>query len=118
MAGETFEIELYHPSAIPGAGAQTESLGACKIISRVVFLTVTEHSGDAHLVPLADIVDFDRAQPKYTTTIGKTYYPRRVDLPDRIFVETTSGHARAVGGDQIARLVRSKADHSGGRVSW
>lgn len=113
-----YAIELYHPSAIPGAGAQTEPLGACKIITKNVFVTVTEHSGDARLVLLDELAEVDRMQPRLTTMTGRAVYPRRVDLPDKIFVETASGHARAVSGDRIARLVASKRAGPTGRVSW
>ena len=114
----TYEIELFHPTALHGAGAQMESLGACKIITRNVFVTVTEHSGDAHLVLLDELTELDRTQPRYVTVIGKTVYPRSLDLPDKIFVETASGHARAVSGDQIAKIVRKGGDMRGtGRLS-
>jgi hypothetical protein len=114
----TYDIELFHPTALPGAGAQTESLGSCKIITRNVFVTVTEHNGDAHLVLLDELTELDRTQPRYTTIIGKTFYPRRVDLPNKIFVETASGHARAVNGDQIARIHRHGGEAQGsGRLS-
>ncbi|MCC6742246.1 MAG: hypothetical protein IT175_00145 [Acidobacteria bacterium] len=114
----TYDIELFHPSALPGAGARTESLGTCRIITRNVFVTVTEHSGDAHLVILDELTELDRTQPRYVTVHGKTSYPRRVDLPDKIFVETSSGHARAIAGDQIARIVRQGSDNRGtGRIS-
>lgn len=113
----TYDIELFHPTALPGAGAQTESLGACKIITRNVFVTVTEHSGDAHLILLDELTELDRTQARYVTVIGKTFYPRRVDLPDKIFVELASGHARAVSGDQIAKISRQGSDsHGTGRI--
>ncbi len=115
----TYEIELFLPSARPGAGAQTELLGTCKIITRNVFVTVTEHGGEARLVLLDEIVSLDRPASRYVTTTGKSCYPRSIDLPDKIFVETASGHVRAVSGDQIARLtlvVRRGAPT--GRVAW
>ena len=115
----TYEIELFHPSALSGAGAQTESLGQCKIITRNVFITVTEHNGDAHLVLLDELAEVDRTQPRLQTVTGRTLYPRRVDLPAKIFVETATGHARAVGGDQIARLTASKrSSPKTGRLTW
>ena len=115
----TYEIELFHPSAIPGSGALTESLGPCKIITRNVFITVTEHNGSAHLVLLDELTEVDRTQPRLQTVTGRTLYPRKVDLPNKIFVETADGHARAVGGDQIARLVASKRSApKTGRLTW
>lgn len=114
----TYDIELFHPTALHGAGAQTESLGACKIITRNVFVTVVEMNGDAHLVLLDELTELDRTLPRYVTIIGKTVYPRRVDLPEKIFIETASGHARAVNGDQIARILRQGSDTRGtGRIS-
>jgi hypothetical protein len=115
----TYEIELFHPSALHGAGAQTESLGLCKIITRNVFVTVTEHNGDAHLILLDELAEVDRTQSRLTTVTGRMLYPRRIDLPTKIFVETASGHARAVGGDQIARLIASKREQpKTGRLTW
>ena len=111
--GITYNIELYHPTALQGAGAQTESLGACKIITRNVFVTVTEHNGDAHLVLLDELTELDRTQPRYVTIVGKAVFPRRVDLPDKIFVETASGHARAVSGDQVAKIHRVSGEGLG-----
>ena len=67
----TYEIELFIPSARPGAAAVTETLGACKIISRNVFVTVTEHNGSAHLVLLDELTELDRTQPRYATVTGK-----------------------------------------------
>jgi len=114
-----YDIELFHPSAIPGAAAMTETLGACKIITKNVFITVTEHNGDAHLMLLDELTVVDCAQPRITTAIGRTFYPRRIDFPAKIFVETATGHARAISGDQIARLVASKREGpKTGRVSW
>ena len=114
----TFEIGLFIPTARPGAAAQTESLGPCSILSKSVFLTVTEHNGEARALPLSEVVEGDRVANRITTSIGRTLYPRRVDLPGKIFVETNAGYARAVNGDQIARLVRAKRDVPAGRVSW
>lgn len=115
----TYEIELFHPSAKPGGAAQTESLGECKIVTKNVFVTITEHSGDAHLVLLDEIVSLDRTQPAYVTVSGRTSYPRRIDLPAKIYVEMPSGYARAIAGDAIARLVLVRRDTSNrGRVSW
>jgi hypothetical protein len=113
-----FEIILFIPTARPGDAAQTESLGLCSILSKSIFVTITEHNGEAHGLPLSEVVEFDRAANRIATSIGRTLYPRRVDLPGKIFVETTTGHARAVNGDQIARLVRAKRDVPVGRVSW
>lgn len=114
-----FTIDLFLPSALSGAGQQTESLGACKVISKNVFVTITEHSGDARVVPLDDVVEIDRRQPRLTTTMGRTVYPRRVDFPDKIFVETTTGHARTVAGDQIAHVaITKRTSATSGRVSW
>ncbi|MGG7379623.1 hypothetical protein ACQ7B2_13005, partial [Escherichia coli] len=79
--------------AQPGVGAQTESLGQCKIISHPVFMTVVEHNGDARLIGLDDVIEVDRRQPKIATTRGKVYHPRRIDLPDKIYVETSNGYA-------------------------
>lgn len=103
-----YNIDLYLPSALPGAASQTESLGRCRVISRNVFVTVTEHNGNAHVVSLDEVVELDRTVPRYTTTSGRTCLPRRVDLPDKIFVETPGGYARTVVGDQVARLVGVK----------
>ncbi|MBK6313126.1 MAG: hypothetical protein IPF53_02095 [Blastocatellia bacterium] len=115
----SYDIELYLPTALHGAGSQTESLGVCKIITRNVFVTVTEHNGDAHLVLLDEMTELDRTQPRYVTVIGKTVFPRRVDLPSKIFVETAAGQARAINGDQIARIVRQGGDSRGtGRISF
>jgi hypothetical protein len=115
----TYEIDLLHPSAIPGAAAQTESLGPCQIITRNVFITVTEHNGNAHLILLDELTEVDRVQPRLQTVTGRTLYPRRVDLPAKIFVETSSGHARAVGGDQIARLIATRRTApKTGRLTW
>jgi hypothetical protein len=116
----TYEIELFIPSARPGAAAVTETLGACKIISRNVFVTVTEHNGSAHLVLLDELTELDRTQPRFATVTGKVVYPRRLDLPDKIFVETATGHARAVAGEQIARVTaaRASAPRTTGRLSW
>ncbi|MDQ2675612.1 MAG: hypothetical protein M3Y34_02290, partial [Actinomycetota bacterium] len=75
----TYEIELFHPSALPGAGAKTESLGPCRIVTKNVFVTVTEHSGGAHVVLLEELVAVDRTAPSYVTAAGRTCYPRRVD---------------------------------------
>lgn len=114
----TYDIELFHPNALPGAGARTESLGTCKIITRNVFITVTEHNGEARLVLLDELTELDRTQPRFVTIIGKTVYPRRVDLPSKIFVETSTGHARSINGDQIARIVRQGSDTRGsGRIT-
>jgi hypothetical protein len=113
-----FEIGLLIPTARPGAAALTESLGPCSILSKSVFFTVTEHNGEAHAVPLSDVVEYDRAGNRITTSMGRTLYPRRVDLPSKIFVETNAGYARAVSGDQIARLVRARRDVPTGRVCW
>lgn len=115
----TYDIDLFLPSALRGAGAQTEHLGTCKVISRNVFVTVTEHSGEAHLVLLDEIVELDRVQPRYVTVIGKTVYPKHVDLPDKIYVELASGHSRAVGGDQIARIARhDRHDRGTDRIAF
>jgi hypothetical protein len=115
----TYDIELFLPSALSGAGQQTESLGACKIISRNVFVTITEHNGDAHVILLDEISELDRAQHRMTTTTGRTIYPRRLDFPDKIFIETATGHARAIAGDQIARVTAAKQTAPRtGRVSW
>src|SRR5687767_9382805 len=99
-----FEIELFFPSARPGAAAEVENLGMCKIVSPNIFLSIVEHSGDAHLVPLNDVVSVDVAEHRYTTAHGRTMYPRRIDFPDHFFVETGAGHARSIKGDQIARV--------------
>ena len=106
----TFEIEIFLPSSPMGRGALTETLGPCKVITHPLFVTVTEHNNDAHLVGLADIVLLDRAQRSYTTMSGRVSYPRRIDLPDRIYVELSSGYARALDGDRIARMVRTKRE--------
>jgi hypothetical protein len=115
----TYEIELFHPSALPGAGAQTEVLGPCRILTKNVFVTVTEHNGTAHVVLLDEISVLDRTAPFYVTLTGKTFYPRRVDFPSRIYVETQSGHARALASDTIARMTIARRDSQNhGRVSW
>jgi hypothetical protein len=113
-----YDVELYHVSAVPGPGAATEPLGPCKIITKNVFVTVTQHSGEARVVLLDELVEVDRTQPRLTTVTGRTVYPRRVDLPAKIFVETASGHARSVSGDRIARLVATKREGPAGRISW
>ncbi len=114
-----YDIELFQPNTPPSAGARTDSLGSCKIITRNVFVTVTEHNGDAHLVLLDELSELDRMLPRLTTTIGRAHYPRRIDLPAKIFVETESGHARAVNGDQIARMTATKREApKTGRISW
>jgi len=114
-----FTIDLFLPSALPGAGQKSESLGVCRVISKNVFVTITEHNGDARVVPLDDLVEIDRRQPRVTTTMGRTLYPRRIDFPDKIFVETTTGHARTLAGDQIAHVAIAKGTTaSTGRVSW
>lgn len=114
-----YDIELFHPSAIPGAGAQTESLGPCKIITKNVFVTVTEPSGAAHVILLDELTELDRSEHRITTVTGKTVYPRRIDLPDKIFVETGAGYARAVAGDSIARITASRRETPRtGRLSW
>lgn len=113
-----FDIELFYPTSKPGAAAEVESLGECRIISPNVFLTVTEHNGEAKLVALDDVVDVDCAHHRYTTAHGRTLYPRRIDFPDHIYVETHTGHARTINGVQIARLTRSKRDTPGKGVSW
>ena len=112
-----FEIDLFFPSAMPGAASKTETLGLCKVLTHPVFVTVTERNGDARLVALAEIAELDRAEKRFTTTRGKACFPRRIDFPDKIYVETGSGHARAIKGDQIARLVR-RGDTSSLKVSW
>lgn len=104
----TYEIELFLPSALPGAGAQTDSLGACRIITRNVFVTITEQNGDANLILLDEVLELDRTLPRLTTVLGRTIYPKRLDFPDRIFVETGTGHARAINGDQIARVTATR----------
>lgn len=116
----TYEIELFIPSARPGAAALTESLGPCKIITRNVFVTVTERNGAAHLVLLDELSELDRTQTRYATVTGKVVYPRRLDLPDKIFIETATGHARAITGDQIAKITASStaAPRTTGRLSW
>lgn len=115
----TFEIELFMPTALHGGGAHTESLGLCRIITRTVFLTVTEHNGDAHLVSLEEVTELDRTNHRYSTILGRTLYPRQIDLPDKIYVEVLSGHARALSGDQIARLVRSgRETPTTGKLGW
>lgn len=114
----TFEIEIFFPASVPGTGAKTETLGLCKIITQPVFVTVTEHNGDAKLVGLEAIVELDREAKTYLTALGKAFHPRRIDLPDRIYVEVSSGYARAIDGDQIARMKRAKGDSSGLRISW
>lgn len=115
----TYEIELFLPSALPGAGALTETLGPCKIITKNVFVTVTEQSGEARLMLLDELAALDRSQGRLVTVLGKTCYPRRIDLPAKIFVETASGHARAVGGDQIARLTLVRRQGAAGaRIAW
>ena len=113
-----FEVELYFPTARPGAAAEVESLGECKVLTPNVFITVTEHNGEAHLVALDGIVEIDQAQHRYTTALGRTLYPRQIDFPDHFFVETQTGHARPIKGVQIARLVRSKRDAPGKGVTW
>ena len=113
-----FEIELYFPTAKPGAAAETESLGPCKPISQNLFLTITEHNGEARLVPFNDVVEVDVANHRYVSAHGRTFYPRRIDLPDHFMVETAAGYARTVKGVQVARLVRSKRDSPGKGVSW
>ena len=100
----TYNIDLYLPSALRGASSLTESLGRCRVISRNVFVTITEHNGSAHVVALDDLLELDRTAPRYTTVAGRTFLPRRLDLPDKIFVETPGGYARTVIGDQVARL--------------
>ena len=115
----TYEIELFHPSALPGAGAQTEALGPCRILTKNVFVTVTEQNGKAYVVLLDEIAELDRTLPSYITVTGRSVYPRRIDLPDRIYVETRSGHARSVASDTIARMTLSRRDtQNRGRVSW
>ena len=114
----TFEIDIFFPTAHPGAAAQTEPLGSCKVLTHPLFLTVTEHNGEAHLVPLEEVTELDRRQIHYTTIFGRTHYPRRVDLPDKIYVETATGHARTIEGDLIARIARGKGETPGKGVRW
>ena len=113
-----FDIELFLPTARPGAAADTESLGECKILTHNIFVTVTEHNGDAHLIALNDLVEVDLPEHRYVTAHGRTLYPRQMDLPDRLVVETGSGHVRTINGVQIAKMVRSKRDSPGKGVSW
>jgi hypothetical protein len=113
-----FEVELFRPGASRNLDAPLEPLGPCKIITRPVFLTVTEASGDARLVDLDDVVEVDRTQARYTTALGKAHQVRRIELPDRIYVEAASGYARALSGDQIARLSRARGDAPGKGVRW
>ncbi|HQR37575.1 MAG TPA: hypothetical protein PLF26_04155 [Blastocatellia bacterium] len=101
----TYNIDLYLPSALHGAAPMTESLGRCRVISRNVFVTVTEHNGNAHVIALDDVVELDRTVPRFTTITGRTFLPRHIDLPDKIFVETPGGYARTIIGDQVARLM-------------
>ena len=75
-------------------------------------------NGDAHLILLDEVLELDRTQPRLTTVLGRTTYPRRIDFPDRIFVETATGHARAISGDQIARVSAVQRSSSKGPVRW
>ena len=115
----TYEIELFLPSALSGAGQQTDSLGGCKLITKNVFVTLTEQNGEAHVILLDEILELDRASGRITTSNGRTLYPRKIDFPNRIFIETGTGHARSILGDQIARVTASKRSvpHSG-RPVW
>ena len=116
-----YDIELLHPKATLGVGAEVEPLGVCRIVTKNVFVTVSEHSGEARLVLLDEIEKLDRTLPCYTTVLGTTHHPRRVDLPERIVVEMSSGHARTLDGDKIVRLKLLNRGRSLGvrsRVSW
>jgi hypothetical protein len=115
----TYEIDLFFPVVTPGSDAKTSSLGPCKVITQPLFVTVVEHNGEARAVALAELREFDRARTCYTTVFGKVSHPRRIDLPDRVCVETGTGHSMMLNGNLVARMTRTRRQGSPvGKVSW
>jgi hypothetical protein len=114
-----FEIELFSPVVARGAEAHTTSLGPCRVITQPLFVTLTEHDGQAKAIPLETIREVDLTLTRCTTVLGTVARPRRIDFPERFFVETATGHAVAVNGDLIARMVRTRRQgEPANRVRW
>jgi hypothetical protein len=114
-----FEIDLFFPLATPGAEATLSRLGACKIITQPILLTVTDHAGKAEAVALADLREVDRTVGRYTTVLGRVSRPRSINLPERIYVETPTGHTMVLNGRLVARMVRTRRQGAPvSRVSW
>jgi hypothetical protein len=114
-----FDIDLFFPVVTPGADAKTSNLGTCRVITDPLFVTLTEQDGQARAITLAELREVDRARSRYTTMRGKVAHPRRIEFPERIFVETPTGHAMALNGEIVARMVRARRQGAPvTRVRW
>ena len=103
-----FEIELFFPIVVPGSGAKTSSIGLCRVITQPVFVTMSDHAGGASAIALAELREVDRIRNIFTTVLGRVGHPRHITFPDRIYVETGTGHSMAINGDLIARILRHR----------